>query len=531
MKPWEKYAAQTTVEEKKPWEKYAQSPAEAAPTSEAMETGGFEASVGVQQPDIPTSTYEMQKALIPTTEDITEEAKGIAERTKQRVERFQEPTILGKMAEKKFGTGFIGTGIKHIAEKPEQKLRAAGAIAGTIGELFGIPMSLGMKAQNRLTGGMVDKLIGDIGEKAAENETVQGLISWWKGLSKEKKANIASAVDLTEAIGWGSGKATEKVLKQTGEKVVDVGTDFLGADLKIKDSLAKRGYGSAKRIDLKKRKILDDISKYELDDVMGNFEKMATKADDLAVDRVKKADEILSGIAASPDAPKGQFVDDIVQDAYENVGDFADLGDRKNVTNVLDNILDEAAGEGLASTAEKGLDELIEFKRRLNKRGKLFVEGPSESEADNLKRAIKKRLYKDAVVKIREISPEAADLNKQAKELWDIEAVASSAVSRKTNLNRISLGTKIIGGGTYGAYIMSQAMNNPEAAMRALMAGAALYTIPIVAGQGRGASAIIGAGKKVKRTGDILGKLEQPISAGVSGGISIGTRGASEEER
>jgi len=284
-----------------------------------------------------------------------------------------------------------------------------------------------------------------------------------------------------------------KAAGAAGRGVEQAGISALGGQMKIPKAIAQKGYGG--RLDLKKQNILKNISKYNLESMTGNFAKMADNASAMATDRVNKADEILSGIAQAPDAPQGQFVDDIIMDAMDKLDDIAAVGKEGQAQNLIDNIITGATNRGMAGTGPQGIDAIIDFKRKLDPDGNLFKSGPAVSEADNLDRTIRKELYHSAVNKIREISPEAADLNKQAKELIDISNAASDAASRTANPNKIFSMSNMLVGGAGGAGAM--AMGSPEAAA----ATGGVLLLKKLAEQGRGPALLMKTGKTLQGKG------------------------------
>jgi len=312
----------------------------------------------------------------------------------------------------------------------------------------------------------------------------------------EEFKNLASIAGTASTLIPAAGVAAKvpavasKAAGAAGRGIEQAGISALGGQMKIPKAIAQKGYGG--RLDLKKQNILKNISKYNLESLTGNFSKMADNASMMATGRVGKADEILAGIAQSPAAPQGQFVDDIIMDAMDKLDDIAAVGKEGQAQAVIDNIIAGATNRGMAGTGPQGIDAIIDFKRKLDPDGNLFKTGPAVSEADNLDRSIRKELYHSAVNKIREISPEAADLNKQAKELIDISNAASDAASRTVNPNKIfSMSNMLVGGsGTMGA----AALQSPE-----VLAGTGgVLLLKKLAEQGRGPALLMKTGKSLQ---------------------------------
>lgn len=211
MKPWEKYsqpAAQPQVQ-LKPWEKYQ------ADTTTTV----TEPPIEQVQPE-PRKGY-LKRSTEFYTQDVPEIVKGVAQRTRERDVRVFEPTVLGEAVVEK--TGATGAGaqiIRDVAGTPERITRVAGGVAGTVGEVPGALISLGLKAADVHTGGRVDKTIEKLGEKIVESDPVKNLIKWWDGLSNAEKANYETAIDLTEALGWKAGGKVTDIIEGARKKVV-----------------------------------------------------------------------------------------------------------------------------------------------------------------------------------------------------------------------------------------------------------------------------------------------------------------------
>lgn len=452
----------------------------------------------------PTEPTPEQKGYFPRlgeyyTKDIPEVVSGAVQRTGQRYKNIFKPTVLGSMATEKLGvTGTPAKIVESIAGTPERIGRTAGLLTGTVGEGAGVVQELGTRSLRNITGGKVDieKAVTPVVEKVAQSKPVQKAIQWFDNLSEAEKANFQSALDMSEALGWQAGKGSGKAVSSVGKKTTTTGKQLLGGDLKIKQSLAKRGYG--KNLIDKKMTILSNIDKYDLHKPTGNFQQMATDASTMASQKVKQADDILRSIASATDAPKGQFVDDIIQDAMLKIDDIAAVGKEGQADAIMARILEGATSRGVAGTGEKGIDAIIEFKRKLDPDGNLFKMGPAATDEDNLERAIRKELYKSSVKKIREFSPEAANLNVQAKELFDIAAVTDDAASRTANRNTFLSLPNMITGTAAGYATYSQTSDPIKTAAATLIPAATIKAL----GQGRGASGIMKTGSGLRRLGE-----------------------------
>jgi hypothetical protein len=426
------------------------------------------------------------------TEDVPEEAKGAWERTNTRFNNLSLPTV----AEEKFK----GPIDKAIVGAPEDVAREFGSVIGTAAEVPGVAVSLGGKAINRLAGNVPGIIAGEgVKKLSGVSEPVS---KWWNGLSDAERANFTAALDISNVFGMKAPKAIGEGLENTGKAA-------LGNQLKIKDIAAKRAYGSP-RLDISKKKILDNIAKYDLESVKNDFGGMADKALSEAKKASTQADNILNNIASKPTAPRGQFVDDIIEKAWEDLPELTAVGKEPGAFSTINDIIEGSYTRGLSGTEKKGLEELIKFKRKLDPQDNLFTLGPAPSDADAIDRKIRKELYLRTMDKINEFSPKAGALNKKAKELFDIAGVAGDAASRTANQNAMfTLSNTLIGGTGGGSALTSLAFQKPGAALGALAGTAGLLGAKTAAGQGRGPAGLIE-----------LGKLISNISPAVSTGVT-----------
>ncbi len=458
------------------------------------------------------------------SKDIPQEIGGISQRFIERGQKIARPTKLGEAAQRATGTDISKTGFKGLigglvegsASIPERVGRLGGLVAGTVGDIAGSPLSLGMNALNRWGAGVPGKVAEPIVESAVKSEPVKKGIEWWNSLPQADKDNLSASIDMIESLGWKVGEGVGKAVSGIGKKTTGLGESFLGGDLKIKDTLAKGGYG--KTLTEKKKNILKNISKYNLESTTGNFQKMGYEASDLAMQKVKQADDILSKISQSPKAPKGYFVNDAINEVAGDINKVVAVGQEDQAVNILQKILSGATGRGVAGSSQGGIDELIKFKRSLDPDGKLFKFGIETVNEDPVERTLRKELYKNVVKKIRGISEEAANLNQEAKELIDISSVADAAASRTTNRNQfLSLPNMILGTGAAAkTYTTTQ---NPIATA---VASAVPYATIKALGQGRGGSAVIRGGKGLRRLGE--SGLWKPLGLGISSAVSDRTR-------
>lgn len=303
-------------------------------------------------------------------------------------------------------------------------------------------------------------------------------------------SSILPAGTVSKPIVSSAGKAVSSTIGSIGNKVEGLGKEILGGELKIKQNLAQKGYG--RTLAEKKTNILNNISKYKIEDPTGNFIKMGAKTDDLIENTVNESNKILQKLSTGENAI---FIDPaaVVERAANKSIDGAALGMTDNIKNEYSNILKDMELRGMVG--RQPLNSLVEVKKLLDPDGNLFKTGPYISDADNATRGLRKQMYLDIVEEIGNISPEIKALNKKTKELIDIKSVLDDAASRTTNNKFLGLVQKLTGLGAIGA----SAIHSPEAAA----ALGSVLAASKIGEQGRGASALIKTGKGIKKLSDI----------------------------
>lgn len=337
----------------------------------------------------------------------------------------------------------------------------------------------------------IDKKIGEGAATAygAVSDKVKNAPGWLKSLGIIG-AN-APMLPLAKGVGVSAVKGTEKVVEGVGKGTISKGKDFLASDLKIKQNLAKKGYG--KTIDEKKQNIVNDIVNFGLESSTGNFEKTAKKAYEMATDRFRQVDDIVNELSTRQNPPMANAVE-VAKNGLDSKT-IAAYGKRDQAKAIVDGITKDMAADGLDGNVT--LNRLIEAKRNLDPDGRLFTNGPAVSEADALERMIRKKMYLNLVDKVANISEETKRLNTEAKKLLDIHAVATDASSRIRNNNQISLTDWIVGAAGGAA-----SLSNPGA----LAITAGTVGLKKSFAQGRGAGVLIKTGKALESaaTKDII---------------------------
>lgn len=304
-------------------------------------------------------------------------------------------------------------------------------------------------------------IVGDVGELAGN---VTG---------------IGATAKLTPIVA----KEMSKLPSKVGSGLVDAGKNFKLGDMKIKDAIAKKGYG--KDLIDKKNNIANTIYEYGL--TTGGNKGGAAKAAELSQEIFDRVDGMVTDLSALPNAPKVNPVKELMSGIDPMK---APAGKRKQAQAIIDGIVEDLNIEGL--NQDLTIDKLIQAKRSLDPDGNLFKNGPGATTDDILDRAIRKKMYLNLVEKIGDVSPEIKALNREAKKLIDAESALSAASSRIANKDAISLTDWVLGAGT---------LANPSAlpllAVKKGLAG------------GRGSDLVINTGRalkgdKVKTVDDII---------------------------
>lgn len=448
------------------------------------------------------------------TEDIPSTAKGVASRTMERAKRIEAPTELGTFAQKATGTtGKLGEFVEGVAGAPERLVRTVGGALGTLGEIPAAGIELAVKSANRFTGGVLGDMVKPVAEKVAkkivESDLYDTASNWWNGLDEANKANLSTIPDLMEAFDYGAGKVTGKVAGKvggaTGEGVEKLGKTILKGDMKIEKPLAKK---LGPTLDKAKNRIADVIAENDLESVVGNFDKMAKRADDIYESSWKKADAAIeSYVKNNPEATVD--VGDLFARLEGEVANAVKLGKEDQATKTLQNILDSAIKRVGVGDGPVSLNKLVEIKRKLNPDNSLFSKGVQNIAEDPIERQVYEKVYLDIIKEIEKAVPEAAQLNRKARDLRFVRDAAEAASSRTSNNQFMGgLGDRIAtAGGLLGA------ASNPDEALKILTLSGLYMVGNRAIGQGRGASAIIEAGKAAKGASKALPTLGAPTGA------------------
>jgi len=306
------------------------------------------------------------------------------------------------------------------------------------------------------------------------------------------------ALNLT---GMGAGKAaldvgakaSGKAVQSAGSGIESFGKTAKYGELKIPQSIAKKSYG--KDLMEKKKNIVNDIAEFGV--TRGNNAEAAADAMFKAGERFNRADDLAKQIASDPMSPKANPVSAAMKDL--DISRLADVDMEARAQGIIDQIVDGWELKGL--NTEHALDKLIEAKQSLNRSGTLFNHAVGQSAEDNLRQAIKKKMYLNLVDAIGEISPDIKAMNTEAKRLLDVNSALTSAASRVANHDMVGLTDFVLGGAS---------LANPGA----LAIAAPAFIVKKAIGNGRFGNVMInlGRGMQGKKPKDLpdMPELKRP---------------------
>ena len=393
------------------------------------------------------------------------------------------------------GLGDVVTGLAgSVTNLIPQKAQAAigGAIEKPVDAIGG-----GLASVGKGIAGAIPEPVKQVGSDVAG--AVKGFAEKHPIVTEYAKAMPnAAMLAMPEAKGLQEvGNGAGGGLQSLGSGLENLGKSTLKGEMKITNPIAREAYG--KTIADKKAGIIDDLVQFRLDSPTGNFQKMGEKAQGMASSNFNQADQLIKDASANVETPLNNPVD-IARESIKDIPVAAGFEDQAiNTANRILTGLQRRGYDNLMSA-----DKLVEAKKILNADGNVFKNGPMSTDADNLDRSIRKSMYLALVDKIGEISPEAAQLNRDGKRLLDISDAASAAASRTSNHSLMGLGALGAGAGGYAHG------GSPEAIASALAAAAAFKA----AGQGRLSSVAIRTGQGIKKLGDLLNPVEKDAAKG-----------------
>lgn len=290
------------------------------------------------------------------------------------------------------------------------------------------------------------------------------------------------------AVGETAGAIAAKAATKAGQKL-------LASSAKIKDVTAKiAGSNVAEGL----QQTVNDVAEFGLESPLGNFGKMAVKADKKISIENKKLDDLMNAFAEqNPETVVDideifvDYLDDIENNRIVNF-----FGKEDQATKTASNIHKALEKRGLAG--EQPVINLRKIKKTMAEGLKLFKKGKFQIGEEPLSKQVGELAHLRIADRLNEFIPEAKQLNDNMRRLITTKKALIEAHKRTGNHNFISLRTAILAGGGV-AGIGGQSI---DALLAGLAASAALGSLA----KGRGASALIRAarGRLLPTTGRIL---------------------------
>jgi hypothetical protein len=347
-------------------------------------------------------------------------------------------------------------------------------------------------------------------------------------------ANVAPAIPLSyaapvakavggavEDVAGGAVGAGKAVVGAVGSQLEKTGLRTLGGELKIKESLAKSGYG--RNMEEKKKVITKSVA--SLVSPVGNFDTAIQSANDRISVMQASREKQLDALSNKPDAvkvtptdilsqTKGMAVPESIMTNIEKPGEELEgkparktktvaLGQFDKANSIIDGILTDAEKAGLNKpTTLKGLAGVLKV---LDPDGRLFAKGAFISKDDALDDIIRKDMYFNILDEIEKHAPQVRTLGREEKKLIDAKSILTTAQSRIANRQGGSSTSFIdlIRSAGIGMGFGGLTHNTPEAVAAAIVA----YGMQVAGRQGRFASTLIRTGRALKKIG---GKEELP---------------------
>lgn len=325
--------------------------------------------------------------------------------------------------------------------------------------------------------------------------------------------NIAGAATLANPLKGEIPKLARGAARETGEKLESAGKSLLASGMKIKDKTAAIAGGTPQA---GVEKIVNDISKYNVESKTGGFNGIAEKAQSrIDLERQKSQNAMLNYSKNNPgdivdvDNTFLKFMDDL-----ENGKEPTIFTNETQASDFAARIHDALSKRGL--TGNVPVERLPEVKRTIDEGLDLFKKGSKNIGVDPLPAKVGELAYLRLTKELEDKIPEIRESNQAIHDLINVKTAANEAVKRVGNKNKISLSDM--------ALMLGGAPALAAVGVPATMTGVA----PLVAGglvakkalsSGRGASMALGAGKTLSRIGEEKPfkskqkvKLAQPIT-------------------
>jgi hypothetical protein len=315
-----------------------------------------------------------------------------------------------------------------------------------------------------------------------------------------------------------------------GSGIEKLGQRALSGELKIKQSLAKSGYG--RNIEEKKKNIVKTIQDYKLISPVGNFDKSIQSANEKIGALQSSRESQLDAISTGPDAPqvvptdilsktRNIAVPENIISEPEVVAEESTKPAKKTRTVALGQF-DKANGiiDGIIADAQKaGLDKpttlnnLARILKTLDPDGRLFNKGAFISKDDALDDIIRKDMYFNILDEIEKVAPQVRTLGREEKRLIDARGILIDAQSRIANreVNSFKDWASTLSAGGIAHFAGAP---TPET----IAAAITVYALKKAGKQGRFAATALRTGEALK---SLSGKGKPPEPPTAPGGAPI----------
>ena len=320
----------------------------------------------------------------------------------------------------------------------------------------------------------------------------------WEAAGWDMLANTLFDVAL-----YGGGK----IIKGLGSATESTGKTWLQSDLKIPKTLAKRVDSNVR---IAKKRIVNTLSKYDLESATGNFDTLSDRAKALWLKKSGEADALVKAYVTNNPGDKVSVVDLYSSVRDKLMGPNSPLADDElaGVDALLNKIIEGQTQRGLIP--DDGMVDawqLVEIKRSLKKGKDLFKRAKGQVAADPFKVDVYRAAFDDVIDRIDQMVPDARALNLEARDIHFVQDAADEAASRMANRSEgpgRGMGGIIGGGGVTAAAGIGYLSQSPEAVIGTLVLTGGLLTLRRAGMQGRAGSALLKTGKIAKRSGGAI---------------------------
>jgi hypothetical protein len=274
----------------------------------------------------------------------------------------------------------------------------------------------------------------------------------------------------------------------------------------------------ASRVAAGQKKVIEDAAKYNLVSPSEGIGGIGDNADQAYRAKTSQADNLINDYAnKNPDNkvdPVEEIYEPVMKDLFGPGSDIPSSDRKAGAARVIDIMHDQAEhgylnnkpsgvySQGSTQTEPIPLDKVVDLKRDLNADKRLFQKGVANIKTDPLDLMIREKLYQQAVKVIEQHVPEAAQLNREARDIRFVRDASDEALNRiqKTNIGLGSLPDLIVGGGGGIAAVDALLSGKPGLAAGLTLASLGGVVARHTLGEGKASSALIKAGKYLGAT-------------------------------